>query len=131
MALVKVGLLAVFTKDVNHNHDRVKPMRLRELHDEVHRDGVTVLVWNLGQMKLTMGKSPEHLCPVACIAGSDLLADMSGQLGPPVVLGVELQCLEAAGVSSNLRVMVLLHDLTIEVLIPQHDNFAAKQEESV
>jgi hypothetical protein len=84
VALVEVGLL---TEDVNHDHNRVKPMRLRELDNEVHRDGVPVLVWNLGRMKLTVGKSPEHLCPVARVAGSDVLANVSGQLGPPVVPG--------------------------------------------
>jgi hypothetical protein len=58
MALVEVGLL---TKNINHDHDCVEPMRLRELDNEVHRDGVPPLVWNLSRMKLTTGKSPEPL----------------------------------------------------------------------
>jgi hypothetical protein len=89
VALVEVGLL---TEDINHNHDCVKPMCFWKLYNEVYRDGgVPALVRNLGQMELTMGKSPEHLCPVAHVTGSDVLADMSGQLGPPVVPGDELQ----------------------------------------
>jgi hypothetical protein len=87
VALVEVGSL---TEDVNHNHDRIEPMCLWKLDNEVHRDGIPALVWNLGQMKLTVGKSPERLRPVAHIAGSDVLADVSGQLGPPVVPGDQL-----------------------------------------
>jgi hypothetical protein len=82
-------------------------------------------------MKLTVGKLLECLCLVAYVTGSDVLADMSGQLGPPVVPGDELQCLEVASVSGSPRVMVLLRDPAIEVLIPWHDNLATKQEESV
>jgi hypothetical protein len=82
-------------------------------------------------MKLTMGKSLEHLGLVACIAGSDILVDVSGQLGPPVVLGDELQHLEVAGMSSNPHIVVLLHDLATEVFIPRHNNLAVRQEESV
>jgi hypothetical protein len=128
VALVEVGPL---TKDVNHNHDRVEPMCFQKLDDEVHLDGVPVLVQNLSQMKLTMGKSPECLHLVARVTGSDILANVSGQLGPPIVPGDELQCLEVASVSSDPRVMVLLHNPAKEVLIPQHDNLAMKQEESV
>jgi hypothetical protein len=83
MALVEVGPL---TEDINHNHDHIKPMHLRKLNNEVHREGDPALIWNLGQMKLTVGKSPERLRPVAHVTGSNVLADLLGQLGPPVVL---------------------------------------------
>jgi hypothetical protein len=86
-----------------------------------------VFFWNLDRMKLTVGKLPKCFHLVACIAGSDVLADVSGQLGPPVVLGDELQCLEVASVPCDLYVVVLLHDPATEVLIPQHDNLAVKQ----
>jgi hypothetical protein len=69
--------------------------------------------------------------PVAHITGSDILADVSGQLGPPVVLGDQLQHLEVASVFGDPHVVVLLHNPATEVLIPQHDNLVAKQEESV
>jgi hypothetical protein len=106
-------------------------MHFRTLDDEVHRDGVPVFRWNLGRMKLTVGKLPKCLLLVARVAGSNILADVLGQLGPPVVLGDELQCLEAAGVSSDPRVIVLLHNPAAEVLIPWHNNLTMKQEESV
>jgi hypothetical protein len=128
VALVEVGSL---TKDVDHNHDRIEPMGLQKLDNEVHRDGVPALIWNLGRMKLTMGEPPEHLRPVAHITGSEILADVSGQLGPLVVPGDELQRLEVTSMSGDPRVMVLLHNLATEVLIPRHDNLAMKQDESV
>lgn len=128
VALVEVGPL---TEDVNHDHDHIKPMHFRKLHDELHRDGVSALIWNLGRMELTMGKLLEHLCPVACITGSDVLADMSGQLGPPVVPGDKLQPLKVASMPGNPHVVVLLHDPAMEVLIPWYNNLAAKQEEFV
>jgi hypothetical protein len=123
ITLVEVGPL---TADVNN-----KPMHLQKLDNEVHQNSVPALVWNLGQMKLTVGESLECLHPVARVAGSDVLADVSGQLGPPVVLGDQLQCLEAASVSSDLRVVMLLHNPATEVLILQHNDLATKQEESV
>jgi hypothetical protein len=57
MYFVEVGS---FTEDVDHNHNRIEPVGLRKLDNEVHRDGVPALVWNLGRMKLTVGKLPER-----------------------------------------------------------------------
>jgi hypothetical protein len=128
VALVEVGLL---TEDVNHDHDCIKPVCFWELNDEVHQDGIPVLVQNLGWMKLTMGKPLERLHPVARITGSDVLADVLGQLGPPVVLGDKLQHLEAASMSGNPRIVVLLHDPAMEVLILAHNDLAMKQKESI
>jgi hypothetical protein len=82
-------------------------------------------------MELTMGKSPEHLRLVAHITGSVILAHVSGQLGPPVVLGDEFQCLEVACMSGGLCIVMLLHNLATEVLILWHDNLVTKQEESM
>jgi hypothetical protein len=119
------------TEDVNHDHDHIKPMHVWEFHDEVHQNRVPVLLWNLSQVKLTMGQLLERLCPVARVAGSDILTNVSGKLGPPVAPGDKLQHLEVASMSGNPHVVVLLHDPTIEVLIPWHDYLATKQEEPV
>jgi hypothetical protein len=54
-------------------------MNFRKLDNEVHRDGLPAFVQNLSQMKLTMGKLLEHLCPVACVTGSDVLVNVLGQ----------------------------------------------------
>jgi hypothetical protein len=40
-----------------------------------------VLIRDFGQMKLTMGESPKHLCLVTRITSPDTLVDVSGQLG--------------------------------------------------
>jgi hypothetical protein len=128
VALVEVGPL---TEHIYHNHDCIEPVHFRELDDEVHRDGVPAFVQNLSRMKPTMGKLLERLCLVSRVAGSNVLADVSGQLGPPVVPGDELQHLEAASMSSDPGVMVLLHNPVTEVLILRHDNLAMKQEEPV
>jgi hypothetical protein len=75
------------TKNVNDNHNCVEPVHLRKLDYEVHQDGVPALSRNLGRMKLTVRKSPKRLRPVTHVAGSDVLTDVSGQLGPPIVPG--------------------------------------------
>jgi hypothetical protein len=82
-------------------------------------------------MKLTVGKSLKCLRPVTHVAGSDVLTDVSGQLGPPVVLGDQLQRLEAASMSGDPRVVVLLHNPAVKVFIPWYNNLTAKQEQSV
>ncbi|KAF8206229.1 hypothetical protein K438DRAFT_1963313 [Mycena galopus ATCC 62051] len=66
-----------------------------------------------------MGELPERLCPVAWIAKMYWPTCWDSWLGPPVILGDKLQGLEAAGMSSNLRVVVLCDDLGPEVLIPE------------
>jgi hypothetical protein len=51
-----------------------------------------------------------HLRPVAQITGVDIGADVAGHLGPPVIAGYELEGLEAACMSSDAHIMVLLDD---------------------
>jgi hypothetical protein len=52
-----------------------------------------------------------HFRPVAQITGFDVGADVAGHLGPPVVAGYELEGLEAACMSSNARIVVLLDNM--------------------
>jgi hypothetical protein len=58
-----------------------------------------------------------HLCLVAQITGLDICANVAGHLGPPVVTGYELEGLEAAGMSSDVHIMVLLDDTTPKVSV--------------
>jgi hypothetical protein len=51
-----------------------------------------------------------HFHPVAQITGLDIDADVAGHLGPPVVAGYELKHLEAACMSGDARIVVLLDD---------------------
>jgi hypothetical protein len=53
-----------------------------------------------------------HFHLVAQITGPDVGADVAGHLGPPVVTGYELEGLEAACMSGDARIMVLLNDTT-------------------
>jgi hypothetical protein len=53
-----------------------------------------------------------HFCPVAQITGLDIDTDVAGHLGPPVVAGYELEGLEAAYMSSDAHIVVLLDDTT-------------------
>jgi hypothetical protein len=43
--------------------------------------------------------------------------DVAGHLGPPVVAGCKLEGLEAACMSGNVRIVVLLNDTTPQVSV--------------
>jgi hypothetical protein len=53
-----------------------------------------------------------HFHLVAQITGLDVGADEAGHLGLPVVVGYELEGLEAACMSSDACIVVLLDDMT-------------------
>jgi hypothetical protein len=126
VALVEMGLL---TEDINYDHDHIKPVCLWELNDEVHQDGVPALLQDLHQVKFSVLQPLEGFSLDAWITGADVLADVLGQLGPPVVSKDELQCLE--GVFGYLRVEALHHDLLTDVLVLQDNDLAAKLENPV
>jgi hypothetical protein len=44
-------------------------------------------------------------------------ADVAGHLGPPVVVGYELEGLEAACMSGDARIVVLFNDTTSQVSV--------------
>jgi hypothetical protein len=52
-----------------------------------------------------------HFYLVAQITGLDIDADVAGHLGLPVVAGYELQGLEAACMSGDVCIVVLLDDM--------------------
>jgi hypothetical protein len=104
---------------------------LQELDNEVHQDGVPVLLWDLRWVKLSVWQPLECLSPDAWLAGANVLADVPGQLGPPVALGDELQHLEAASMSGHPSVVVLHHDPPLEVLVLQDNNLVVKLEKSI
>jgi hypothetical protein len=58
-----------------------------------------------------------HFHPVTQIAGLDIDADVTGHLGPPVVVGYELKGLEAACMSRDARIVVLFDDTTPQVSV--------------
>jgi hypothetical protein len=58
-----------------------------------------------------------HFCPVAQITGLDIDTDVAGHLGPPVVAGYKLEGLEAACMSGDAHIVVLLNDMTPQVSV--------------
>jgi hypothetical protein len=44
-------------------------------------------------------------------------ADVAGHPGPPVIVGYELEGLEAACMSGDVRIVVLLDDMTPQVFV--------------
>jgi hypothetical protein len=54
---------------------------------------------------------------VAQVAVLHVDADIAGHLGPPVVAGYELKCLEAACMSRDARIVVLFDDTTPQVSV--------------
>jgi hypothetical protein len=57
------------------------------------------------------------LHPVTQITDVDICADVAGHLGPPVVMGYKLEGLEAACMSGDAHIMVLLNDTTPQVSV--------------
>jgi hypothetical protein len=55
--------------------------------------------------------------PVTQITGLDIDTDVTGHLGPPVVAGYELEGLEAACMSRDAHIVVLLDDTTPQVSV--------------
>jgi hypothetical protein len=68
-------------------------------------------------VELTNRSLTLHFCPVAQITGLDIDANVVGHLGPPVIAGYELEGLEAACMSSEARIVVLLDDTTPQVFV--------------
>jgi hypothetical protein len=68
-------------------------------------------------VELTDRSSTLYFRPVTQITGLDIDADVMGHLGPPVVVGYELEGLEAACMSCDARIVVLLNDTTSQVSV--------------
>jgi hypothetical protein len=68
-------------------------------------------------VELTDRSSTLHFCPVTQITGLDIDANVTGHLGPPVVAGYKLEGLEAACMSSDACIVVLLDDTTPQVSV--------------
>ena len=61
----------------------------------------------------------------------DVLADEMRHVWPPVVAGDELQCLEATSMTSDFDVMVLRHNVAMELSVFQHVDLATEEEKAV
>ena len=99
-------------------------MSLWEFRDEVNSYRVPPFFRNLRRVKLTRRKVPEGFSAAAQVTGGNILADVTGHLGPPVALGDKPQRLEVSSVACNSRIVVELQDTTPEVLVSGDDKFA-------
>jgi hypothetical protein len=58
-----------------------------------------------------------HLRLVAQITGIDIDTNVTGHLGPPVIVGYKLEGLEAAYMSGDAHIVVLFDDTTPQVSV--------------
>jgi hypothetical protein len=58
-----------------------------------------------------------YFSPVTQITVLNVDADVAGHLGPPVVVGYELEGLEVACMSGDAHIMVLLNNTTPQVSV--------------
>jgi hypothetical protein len=92
-------------------------MGFRQLDYEVYTDYLPWCLGCLGGVELTDRSSTLHLRLVPQITGLDIDADVAGHLGPPLVTGYELEGLEAACMSGDARIVVLLDNTTPQVSV--------------
>jgi hypothetical protein len=69
-----------------------------------------------------------HFRPVAQITGLNIGANVVGHLGPPVVVGYELEGLEAACMSGDVHIVVLLDDTTPQFSVFGDTDLTAEHE---
>jgi hypothetical protein len=79
-------------------------------------------------MELAEGLSTLYFSPVAQITGLDIDADVSGHLGPPIIVGYELEGLKAACMSSDACIVVLFDDTTPKVSVIGEIDLTAEHE---
>jgi len=68
---------------------------------------------------------------IAEVAVLDVLTDETQNLWPPVVVGDELQYLEATGMISDFGVMVLRHNAAMQLSVFQHVDLATEEEKAI
>jgi hypothetical protein len=88
-----------------------------QLNYEVDADRVPWCLRCLRGVELTDRSSTLHFSPVAQVAVLHIDADVAGHLGPPVIAGYELEGLEAACMSGDACIVVLLNDTAPQVSI--------------
>jgi hypothetical protein len=88
-----------------------------QLDYKVNADGVPWCLRCLRRVELTDRSSTLYFSPVAQVTVLHIDADVAGHLGPPVIVGYKLEGLEAACMSSEARIMVLLDNTTPQVFV--------------
>jgi hypothetical protein len=103
-------------------------MGLGQFNYEVDTDCVPWFRQCLQGVELTEGSLVLQLCPVTQVTGFDVYANVPGHLQPPIIACYELQGLEAACMSSDVRIMVLFNDTVPKVSVIGDIDLTAKHE---
>jgi hypothetical protein len=99
-----------------------------QLDYEVNADCVPWFRRCLRGLELTEGSLVLQLCLVTQITGFDVDADVPGHLGPSIIVGHELQGLEAACMSGDAHIMVLFNDMAPKVSVIRDIDLTVKHE---
>jgi hypothetical protein len=92
-------------------------MGFRQFNNEVNADDFPWCVRSLRGMEFAEGSSMLYFIPIAQITGLDIDTDVAGHLGPPIIVGYELEGLKAACMSGDACIMVLFDDMMPKVSV--------------
>jgi len=85
--LDKVG---AFTGGVHDHHDRIVPSGFGELDDEIDTGCVPATFRDREGLELSCQEAAGDFGAEAEVAGQNVLANIVGHVGPPIILGYEL-----------------------------------------
>ena len=126
--LDKVG---AFTGGVYNHHDCIIPSGLGELNDEIDTGCVPAAFRDWEGLEFSCWEAAGDFGAEAEVTGRDVLADIAGHVGPPIILGYELQSLEPAGMACDLGVVAKGDDAAAEVGGGWHVDAPVEIQESV
>ena len=97
--------MASFSGSIDHSHDRVVPLQVRELDYKIDVNSVPVFAWDQDQNQFSDPKSVLYLCLQAEVASGDIASDVARHVRPPIIPRDKFQGFEVSWVSCNFRVM--------------------------
>jgi hypothetical protein len=103
-------------------------MRLGKFNNKVDTDDVPLIFWSLEGVKLSIRLMVLQLSPIAKVAGFYIDSYVSGHLGLPVGAQYEFECLEAACMSSDVHIVMFLHNVMFKVSVVGDIDLASEHE---
>jgi hypothetical protein len=116
--------MSLFAEGVDHYHDRVISVRLREFDYEIDTYGVPVGVRRRKRFEMAGWWSSQNLGTEAEITRRSVLTDVPRHMRPPVVLCNQLESFPPTRVPSDVTVMVKCHYLLLNVSSGGNIDFA-------
>ncbi len=77
--------MRLFRYRIYYHHHRIKPVRVRELNDEVYAHSFPSAFRGRHRVELTDRSSANYLVPEACLTCPSVQSDVSSHLRPPVI----------------------------------------------